>query len=215
MGAGVSKKVHEEVVFEKDTKIENLETDLNHTINDKKSIELKRHESERNVKTLRERLHRLEHVQGELQQTSSERDGLLAELQQERHASRCMQQGFDAIAKALDSLKPVHDGDGLVIPEMDLDADESLNVPSDVLRAMRSTQVLLSDLQLQVNGHRSKGAMLTAKVKELEEVILQQKKKILVVENRNEKLKSEDPVRRMETMKRKASTQALEAHTKR
>lgn len=35
MGAGVSKKVHEEVVFEKDTKIEHLETDLNYTINDK------------------------------------------------------------------------------------------------------------------------------------------------------------------------------------
>lgn len=75
-------------------------------------------------------------------------------------------------------------------------------------------QVRLSDLQRQVTGHQAKTATLTAQVKDMEEVILQQKKKILVVENRNEKLKSEDPVRRMETMKRKASNQALDAHTK-
>lgn len=64
-----------------------------------KSIELKRHESERNVQSLREQLRRLEHVQEELQQTASERDEIVTELNQERYATQCIQQGFDAVAK--------------------------------------------------------------------------------------------------------------------
>lgn len=44
----------------------------------------------------------------------------------------------------------MYNGDALVIPELYLDADESVNIPSDVIRAMRATQVRSLQLDCRI-----------------------------------------------------------------
>lgn len=212
MGNGVSRSTHDEVltqVAEKDAEIHHLQTEVTTRKTSEQNLSENLKSSEQRIR--REEADNHKHKQ-EIQSVQSANSKLSADLQelQSQHNSLTVEHevtkaNLFAVVSMLNNLGPQPDGEDTIIPRLTSAGVGVEELQDDVRAAMRGIHERMCDMQRQVNGYKRKVAAMKEKEKEQVEVILQQKKKILVVENKNEKLKAEDPVRRMETMKRRLS----------
>lgn len=63
------------------------------------------------------------------------------ELAHTKYANDSANKGITIITELLETLRPIHTGEALLIPELELNDQKCIDVPSESITALRSVQV--------------------------------------------------------------------------
>lgn len=219
MGCGISKEIHEQLMLEKDTEIQRLQDELEKT---KDGSENYRRKSMAQLETNENQKQELNALSAELtaarsklEATETELEGLQAQYQTEvaalASAKDELQRAIHLSKQAITCLHEQADDDGEPIAPLPEVAavihEEDATIPGDLKDTIRSVQDSVTEMKLmqkQIDLAQRKVNEYYKKIQAHEELILNQKKQILIVENRNEKLRNSDPNKRL--LKRRNST---------
>lgn len=153
-------------------------------------------------------------ARGKLERTEDELAGLQTQYHTEvaalGSAKTELQRAIKLSSQAISCLHEQTDDDGGVRPPPEITAvieEQDTSIPPDLQESIRSVQNSVTEIKImqkQIDLAQRKVNEYWKRIQAHEELILTQKKQILVVENRNEKLLNSDPNKRL--IKRRNST---------
>lgn len=224
MGCGVSKSIHEQIVSEKEEEIERLERELQKAQEENGAqkrqsaadLQMKEDEAEANREEAKALNAELNSARAQLNNTESELKDLQNQYKVEvaalTSAKDELQRAIKLSKQAISCLHDQADDTGKVNAELPEEVsaviqEKDPNIPTDLKDTIRSVQdsvVEMKQMQKQIDLAQRKVNEYWQKIQTHEELILSQKRQILIVENQNEKLKCTDPLKR--ALKRRNSS---------